>query len=312
MTLAKQMLEDSRLMSEVKSAPPIKASDLIEKFQQVLAEKWGYIWGKSGQVWTQASQDAATRDMTVRYGKKWVGRKVADCSGLFVWAYKQLGASIYHGSNTIWKKYTTSRKGKVSDLTTIRPGTAVFQYRESDGNRHHIGLYIGGGMCIEAKGTAYGVVRSELAQWDEYGELSDVDYTGMPEEPVTQTRRMLRKGSTGADVEYLQLLLKAEGYDIGKSGPKGDGIDGKFGSETLSAVRAYQSDHDLNPDGIVGPMTWAELEYDGPNEGDQEGAVAAPDGSQEPADLWESLTLEEKVEDLNERLKRQEGGIPNA
>lgn len=285
----------------------IKAADLVLLFLQALAEGWGYIWGKSGQVWTQANQNAATRKMTVRYGSKWVGKIVADCSGLFVWAYKQLGAKIYHGSNTIWKKYTTDRKGKVSDLVTIRPGTAVFQYRESDGNRHHIGLYIGGGMCIEAKGTAYGVVKSELAQWDEYGELTDVDYTGMPEEPVVQSRRTLRKGSSGADVEYLQKLLKAEGYDLGNSGPKGDGVDGKFGSETLSAVRAYQHDHGLTPDGIVGKQTWAALEGDGPNEGDQEGEDKPEEAPAEP-DAWATLSLAEKVEDLNERLRRLEGG----
>lgn len=285
----------------------IKAADLVMLFAQALAEGWGYIWGKSGQKWTQANQDNATRAMTVKYGAKWVGKIVADCSGLFVWAYKQLGAKIYHGSNTIWKKYTTDRKGKVSDLVTIRPGTAVFQYRESDGNRHHIGLYIGGGMCIEAKGTAYGVVKSELAQWDEYGELTDVDYTGMPEEPVVQSRRTLRKGSSGADVEYLQKLLKAEGYDLGNSGPKGDGVDGKFGSETLSAVRAYQHDHGLTPDGIVGKQTWAALEGDGPNEGDQEGEDKPEEAPAEP-DAWATLSLAEKVEDLNERLRRLEGG----
>lgn len=288
----------------------IKAKDLIDQFQRALSEKWGYIWGKSGQVWTQASQDNATRSMTVKYGSKWIGKNVADCSGLYVWAYKQLGAKIYHGSNTIWKKYTTTRKGKVSDLVTIRPGTAVFQYRESDGNRHHIGLYIGDGMCIEAKGTAYGVVKSELAQWDEYGELADVDYTGMPEEPVVQSRRTLRKGSSGADVEYLQKLLKAKGYDLGNSGPNKDGVDGKFGSETLSAVRAYQSDHNLKPDGIVGKDTWAALEMDGPNEGDKEGEEAPgepEEGEQNTPDNI-PLTIEERLRRLEQAVFGQEGG----
>lgn len=32
----------------------IKAIDLVLLFLQALAEGWGYIWGKSGQVWTQA------------------------------------------------------------------------------------------------------------------------------------------------------------------------------------------------------------------------------------------------------------------
>ena len=72
----------------------IGAKDLCVLFAQALDERWGYIWGRSGQVWTQANQDAATRDMTVKYGAKWIGKRVADCSGLFVWAYKQRGEKI--------------------------------------------------------------------------------------------------------------------------------------------------------------------------------------------------------------------------
>ena len=44
----------------------IKAADLIAKFQYALDEKWGYIWGKSGQLWTQKDQNAASREMTVK------------------------------------------------------------------------------------------------------------------------------------------------------------------------------------------------------------------------------------------------------
>ena len=36
-----------------------------------------------------------------------------DCSGLFVKAYRDQGASIYHGSNTIYRKYC-SEKGKLT------------------------------------------------------------------------------------------------------------------------------------------------------------------------------------------------------
>ena len=173
----------------------ISAKALRDAFQQALSEEWGYIWGTRGQTWTQASQNKATRAMTVKYGAKWIGRRVADCSGLFVWAYKLHNESIYHGSNTIFNKYC-SETGPVAGTVKIRVGTAVFQ--NTAGTRGHIGLYIGGGMCIEAKGTQHGVVSSPLAVWDEWGTLKDVDYTGT----IAETFNILpldtlQKGSKG-------------------------------------------------------------------------------------------------------------------
>ncbi len=69
----------------------------------------------------------------------------------------------------------------------------------------------------------------------------------------------LRQGSRGQDVITLQYLLNmiAEFYpDI--PAPSQDGI---FGSETARAVTAFQRSRKLNPDGIVGPLTWRAL-YD--------------------------------------------------
>ena len=51
----------------------IKAADLIAKFKFSLDNKWGYIWGKWGQVWTARDQANASREMTVKYGSKWIG-----------------------------------------------------------------------------------------------------------------------------------------------------------------------------------------------------------------------------------------------
>ena len=195
---------------------------LVALFQQALAEGWGYIWGKSGQTWTRADQNAATREMTVKYGSKWIGHRVADCSGLFVWAFRQLGGSIYHGSNTIWNKYCSSQgklvNGKRADGQPIKVGTAVFLYKAAENNRSHIGLYIGNDTVIEAKGTQYGVVTSKLSHWDEWGELKAVDYSGESGEtsggdtPVKPAVVTLKNGSRGEAVSNLQASLNKLGF----------------------------------------------------------------------------------------------------
>jgi len=251
----------------------IPAQTLIDKFKIPLSEGWGYIWGAVGQVWTEAKQRAATREMTVKHGAKWIGKRVIDCSGMFYWAYKELGYSIYHGSNTIWKSYCSSKgqlkDGTRSDGQPIKPGTAVFLYRASDQCRHHIGLYIGDNTVIEAKGTINGVVTSKLSHWDEWGELKDVDYSGEEGDKYMPT---LRRGSTGPDVELLQQALNNCGF-----GPMT--VDGKFGSGTQAAVKAFQSANGLTADGICGPLTWAALL----DEDDPE-PVPVPDDPDEDSD----------------------------
>ena len=243
----------------------INSTDLIAKFQYALDQHWGYIYGASGQLWTQAKQDAATREMTVKYGQKWVGHNVADCSGLFTWAFKQLGGYMYHGSNTMFKKYSIAtgelKNGQRTDGEKLKPGTAVYTGTKDD--HGHVGLYIGGGWVIEAKGTQYGVVRSSIAEkkWTWWGELTGVSYSGenAPVEPPVSgddktVLPTLRRGDNGEKVAYLQKLLMDRGYALPKYG-----ADGDFGAETEKAVKAFQRDWGLKEDGVVGEKTWSML-----------------------------------------------------
>lgn len=251
----------------------ISPKALIEKFEQAIAEEWGYIWGTAGVLWTEARQNElnkttdSDREMGRKYGKRWIGHKVADCSGLFSWAFKQLGSYMYHGSNTMWNKYCVAKgelvKGVRDDGQELKPGTAVFTYNKSTGKRGHVGLYIGNGIVIEAKGTTTGVVKSKLtlAKWVEWGELKYVDFGNagavvepakpIEEQPEKKVYPTLRRGDKGEDVKLLQTLLKADGSELA--------VDGIFGVGTQSAVRAFQKRHDLVVDGIVGIKTWGKL-----------------------------------------------------
>jgi len=261
----------------------ITTEDLIAKFRQALSEKWGYIWGTAGENWTESKQKAlerttdADRAQGRQYGSKWIGHMVADCSGLFSWAFKQLGGYMYHGSDTMYRKYCANKgelkKGKRTDGATLKAGTAVFVW---NGTKYsHVGLYVGDGIVIEAMGTVSGVTTTKVtaSKWTHWGELQGVDYhlevspvkgnafpgvilndsEGSP--PSVNNHPTIRKGSKGPAVTEMQTMLDKLGYDLGPCG-----VDGDFGKSTDAAVRSFQSDHNLTADGICGPTTWVELE----------------------------------------------------
>ena len=68
--------------------------------------------------------------------------------------------------------------------------------------------------------------------------------------------RVVQKGDSRSDVvSAVQARLDA----VGCGPPDEDGI---FGDETESAVRLFQTRRNLDPDGVVGPLTWSELFLD--------------------------------------------------
>ena len=249
----------------------IKAEALIAKFQQALEEKWGYIWGTAGEKWTAEKQKElekttdANRAQGRQYGSKWIGHRVADCSGLFSWAFRQLGGTIYHGSDTMYRKYCVNKgelnKGKRTDRGTLKPGTAVFVWNGS--SYSHVGLYAGNGIVIEAMSTLKGVTTTKVTagKWTHWGEVTGVDYAGdnaelrmQNAELNAENRLTIRRGSKGETVAEMQGILERLGYDLGSCG-----VDGDFGRMTEKAVKAFQKDHGLTVDGICGPKTWKEL-----------------------------------------------------
>jgi peptidoglycan hydrolase-like protein with peptidoglycan-binding domain len=62
---------------------------------------------------------------------------------------------------------------------------------------------------------------------------------------------LVKKGDQQLPVQTLQYLLRARGHSVA--------VDGIFGPNTDSAVRAFQQEKNLLVDGIVGPNTWSAL-----------------------------------------------------
>jgi peptidoglycan hydrolase CwlO-like protein len=100
----------------------------------------------------------------VREALRWVGKPYVwggadpktgfDCSGLALYVYAKHGVSMLHGATV------QARMGRPVALSALQPGDLVFF--GTPAFYHHVGLYIGRGLFVEAKGRAYGVVVSRL------------------------------------------------------------------------------------------------------------------------------------------------------
>lgn len=273
----------------------ITASELVSLFRVMWAGDWEYVWGGASK------------------GK-------VDCSGAIVYAYKQYGQKIYHGSNRMARVHV-ERLIPIDEALRdglVVPGMAAFRSHEPGSSKHSIsaqykegGSYYNGDLrdyyhvgivdtdtewVLNAAGTSNDFERHPLREnWSHVAKLLEVDYDAPFEEEtdMIDDHETIRKGAKGPAVVSMQGLLRRRGYDIE--------ADGKFGNATRDALKAFQASVGLAADGICGPLTWAAL---------REGLVDEEMVPEEPAEkTWEQMTLAEKVEDLHRwRLSMMEGG----
>ncbi len=116
-----------------------------------------------------------------------------DCSGMFVKMYRDQGAKIYHGSNTIFREYC-SETGEIHSEKDLQVGMAVFKckpwtdadkgnkwYGTAPGNLSHIG-FVTGVNPLEITHCTSPVAKTDnkIGKWAYWGKLKDVDYGGDP------------------------------------------------------------------------------------------------------------------------------------
>ncbi|WP_411676876.1 hypothetical protein [Caproicibacter sp.] len=142
---------------------------LVAFANQALEAGTGYVYGTIGQVCTASllNQCAARYpDSNLaggamrRLGEKWIGKRVTDCIGLLKYYVMSDGygkdpaydSNYDKSANGAYNQATV--KGPISTLPEL-PGICLHM----DG---HFGIYIGDGYAIEARGTAYGVVKTRV------------------------------------------------------------------------------------------------------------------------------------------------------
>ena len=262
----------------------VRAEEFVKLVWTPLLEGWGYIYGTAGRLWTEALQRSWSEpphknyEKTKQYGARWIGKMVTDCSGLPLWALKQLGEEIVHHARY---QYTDASKyrgklvdGKRTDGKPMLPGTAVFLQGNQE-HIHHVGVYVGHNICIEAKGTQWGVVTSEPEHWDHWGELKVVDYTraaDIENEPIPE----VPEHREDKDVLFRVIVDNPGAWLNVRSGP-GTGYPAMFRVEKgdVADVLAVSDDNKWDQIRCNGRIGWASAEYlsvvdeepDAPDEG---------------------------------------------
>lgn len=231
-----------------------------------------YWWGTYGKAASKSYYEAKKKQYPNYY--KWAynssieGVKVHDCIGLikgYLWCDFPTDTSPAYKSSEDMSAAGMRRKCKVKGNINTMPdvvGLLVF----SEG---HVGVYVGGGMVVDARGHSAGVVKKPITnhKWEEWGVCPLLEYdkeivsgsTATQEQTkegntVEITFKVLQKGAKGKQVKALQHLLIANGFALPKYG-----ADGSFGNETLAAVKQYQAANGLQVDGSAGKQTLSSI-----------------------------------------------------
>ena len=184
--------------------------------------QWAYfsLYGSHARYWTRINEDIAFH--SVIYNE-------VDNMALSVKSYNKLGSRASHGcirllvSDAKWV-YDNIRAGTTVHITEDLPVDEELRYAVKQ-PRLNKELMWPATTPVPTVAPAY-------------------DPQGLPPQPF----RMLQRDSSGEDVYWLQCKLRDLGYYTGT-------VTGSYYRGTTNAVKAYQKDHGLYPDGKAGIKT---------------------------------------------------------
>lgn len=216
-----------------------------------------------------AADDSHGYDQTNRWGQDY------DCSSFVISAYKAAGVPLEC-------TYTGDMRGDMlrrgfADVTAsvdrstgagIQEGDVLLNYAR------HTALALGGGRIVQASINEHGTVTGGMTGDQTGREIYERAYYNYPWDCVLRyvgdgaadeedsseyvpsywysiKLPLLKPGMTDDAVITVQTLLYAYGYH--------SSVSGTMDATNVEAVKAYQTDHDLDVDGEVGSMTWTAL-----------------------------------------------------
>lgn len=231
------------------------AKGLVEYAKAQLGRPYWY--GTFGQAASKALYSQKKSQYPTYYKWDYAGEteKVHDCVGLikgYLWCDSTEDATPSYNvtqdkSANQFRDMCTSG-GNISTIPDV-PGILVFY-------NNHVGVYIGSGEVVEARGHSYGVVKTKLADrpWKSWGYCPYITYEAPEQKTVEIALPVLKKGAKGDTVKAMQILLIGYGFEMGSFG-----ADGSFGGATERALVEFQKVTGLDPDGSCGRKTWTKL-----------------------------------------------------
>lgn len=186
--------------------------------------------------------------------------RCGDCRGFQDWLLKMYGFDLY--GDTVSAQWNHKENWCIKGQFGVDPvpqNVYVNVFIKKNGKWTHTGGYFNGATCECANGVQY-FNPMKKNRWTHWA-VAKCFASGykLPETPVKEqtkvSKKTIRKGNYGELVKQLQTRLKELGYDLGVCG-----VDGDFGIATERAVKAFQKDHGLVQDGVVGAKTWEALD----------------------------------------------------
>lgn len=190
-----------------------------------------YWWGTFGQTASSSLFAAKKRQYPSYYTasdfKTQYGQRVHDCIGLikgYLWSSTPTSAPTYvaaqdKSASGMYK--ASSIKGRAGTFDFI-PGRLVYKGSDPD-HINHVGVYIGGGHVIEAKGHAFGVVETVFkgADWTFWSQCPFIQCDTKKDEGKEETQeykasRAVLNGIDISDVQYTQSMLLPDFVEANK------------------------------------------------------------------------------------------------
>lgn len=260
------------------------AKGLVEYAKAQLGKPYWY--GTFGQaanisVYNQKKKQYPTYYMW-SYPKEDEGVKVHDCVGLikgYIWCdsnddktpvYIATQDKSANGMRDVCKE-----KGDINTMPEIA-GILVFM-------QHHVGVYIGNGEVIEARGHAYGVVKTKLKGrgWTSWGKCPYITYENNENTTPSSTPTPTPSKNTSVSKNKIDTVVEVQKWlnETYKSGLEVDNIYGRL--TRIALTKALQIELGFtgkDVDGICGSKTKAKIKENNLRNGSQGNLVKVLQG----------------------------------